>query len=74
MFRYRNPYILVRYLKRGMKLQSQISRKYEGKEGDKEYRKYWIILPTKHIEKLGWKTGEKLETEITDDKIIIERD
>ncbi len=53
-----------------MKLQSQVSREYKGKE----YTKYWIVVPSKLIEKLGWKTGEKLDLEIDDDKIIIEKE
>ena len=53
-----------------MKLQSQISREYKGNK----YEKFWIVLPSKIIEKLGWKTGEDLEGEISDDKLIIEKD
>ena len=53
-----------------MRLLSQKSREYK----DKEYRKYWVIIPNKLIEKLGWKQGEELEVEITDDKLIIEKD
>ncbi len=53
-----------------MKLLSHVSRKYN----DKEYEKYWIIVPSRIVEKLGWKKGEKLEAEIKGDKLIIERD
>ncbi|MBU1199876.1 MAG: AbrB/MazE/SpoVT family DNA-binding domain-containing protein [Nanoarchaeota archaeon] len=53
-----------------MKLQSHTSREYKGTK----YQKFWIVIPNKIIEKLKWKTGEKLETEIKDDKLIIEKD
>ena len=53
-----------------MRLLSQISREY----GDKKYRKFWIIISEKLIEKLGWKTGEDLEAEVKGDKLVIEKD
>lgn len=53
-----------------MRLLSTKSREYKGKE----YRKYFIILPNKLIEKLGWKTGQDLEAEEKDNKLIIEKD
>ena len=53
-----------------MKLISHPSRKYK----DKEYQKFWIIVPNRMVEKLGWKKGEKLEAEIKGDKLVIERD
>lgn len=53
-----------------MRLQSQISRKY----GEKEYRKYWVVISEKLIKKLGWKTGEDLEGEVEGDKLVIEKD
>jgi bifunctional DNA-binding transcriptional regulator/antitoxin component of YhaV-PrlF toxin-antitoxin module len=40
-----------------MKLQKQISRKV----GKQEYSKYAIVLPSKDVEKLGWKQGQELE-------------
>ena len=52
-----------------MKLLSQKSREYK----DKEYKKFWIIIPNKLIEALGWKTGESLEVEIKDKKLIIKK-
>ncbi len=55
-----------RYLN-NMKLQSQVSRKY----GDKEYRKFWIVIPEKLLKKLGWKTGEELKAEIKGNKLVI---
>ncbi|HLC37439.1 MAG TPA: AbrB/MazE/SpoVT family DNA-binding domain-containing protein [Candidatus Nanoarchaeia archaeon] len=53
-----------------MKLSWQVSREYKGKG----YKRYWIVIPTKFIEKLGWKGGEELEAEIKGDKLIIEED
>ena len=53
-----------------MRLQSQISREYKGKE----YKKFWIVIPSKLIEKLGWKTGQELEGEVKGDKLVIEKD
>ena len=53
-----------------MRLLSQISREYKGKN----YKKFWIVIPNKLIEKLGWKTGEDLEGEVKGDKLIIEKD
>ena len=51
-----------------MKLSWQVSREYKGKE----YKRFWIVIPTKIIEKLGWKSGEELKAEIKDNKVIIE--
>lgn len=53
-----------------MRLLSQISRQYKGNE----YRKFWVVIPNKIIEKLKWKTGEDLEVEVKGDKIVIEKD
>ncbi|MFH1591108.1 MAG: AbrB/MazE/SpoVT family DNA-binding domain-containing protein [archaeon] len=53
-----------------MKLQSQKHSEYKGKA----YQKHWIVIPNKLIEKLGWKTGQELEAEIHDEKLIIEKD
>ena len=50
-----------------MRLLSQKSREYQGKE----YKKFWVVIPNKVIEKLGWKSGEDLEAEVKDDKLII---
>jgi len=52
-----------------MKLQSQISRKYK----ETEYKKFWIILPSKMIEKIGWETGQDLDTKIEKNKLIIKK-
>lgn len=53
-----------------MKLISQKHAKY----GDKEYSKFWVVIPKKLIEKLGWKAGEELEANVKNKKLVIERD
>jgi len=50
-----------------MKLQSHISRKYK----NNSYRKFWVIIPKKLIEKLGWKTGEEVEVDIKDKELVL---
>ena len=52
-----------------MRLLSQISRKYKGKF----YKKFWIIIPRKILEKIGWKTGQELKAEIKNNKLIISK-
>lgn len=52
-----------------MKLQSQVSRKV----GNMEYNKSWIVIPNKILELLKWKTGQELEGEIKDGKLIIKK-
>ena len=52
-----------------MKLQSQTSRTY----GDTEYQKSWVVIPNKLLKLLGWKTGQELEAEVKDGKLIVER-
>ena len=53
-----------------MRLIPQKSRDYK----DKAYYKYLIVVPSKLIQKLGWKGGEELEAEVKDKKLIIEKD
>jgi len=53
-----------------MKLQSQVSRKV----GDKEYKKFWIVIPQKILQKLNWKSGQELKGEVKGDKLVIEGD
>ena len=53
-----------------MRLLSQKHSEYKGKE----YKKFWVIIPQKIIEKLGWKGGEDLEAEAKNGKLIIEKD
>lgn len=53
-----------------MRLLSQKSREYKGKE----YLKHWIVIPNKIIEKLKWKAGDELEAETKGEKLVIEKD
>ena len=53
-----------------MRLQSQISREYKGTK----YEKFWVVIPSSLIEKLGWKTGQDLEGEVKGDKLVIEKE
>ncbi len=53
-----------------MRLQSQISREYK----EQQYEKFWVVIPTKLVKALGWKSGQELEAEIKGDKLIIEKD
>jgi len=52
-----------------MKLQSQISREYKGEK----YEKSWIVIPSKLLEELNWKTGQELEGEVKDSNLIIKK-
>ncbi len=52
-----------------MRLQSHISRKYK----NNSYRKFWVIIPNKLLEKLGWKIGEELESEVKGNKLIVDK-
>ena len=53
-----------------MKLQSQVSRKV----GDKEYKKFWIVIPQKIIKKLGFKAGDELKVDVKGGKLVIKRE
>jgi len=53
-----------------MRLLSQISREYKGQK----YEKYWVILPSKVVKKLGWDAGQELEAEVKGDKLVIEKE
>lgn len=53
-----------------MRLLSQTSREYKGTK----YEKFWIVVPSKLVEKLGWKRGQDLEAEVKDKKLIIEEE
>ena len=53
-----------------MKLQSQISREYKGTK----YEKFWIVIPSKLIEKLRWKTGQELNGDLKNGKLIIQKE
>ena len=53
-----------------MKLQKQLSRKV----GDKEYPKWVITIPPKHINALGWCEGEYLESQINGQELIVRKE
>ena len=53
-----------------MKLQSQISREYKSKK----YEKFWVVLPSKLIERLGWKSGQELNADLKNGKLIIQKE
>jgi len=53
-----------------MRLQSQISREYK----EEKYEKFWVVIPSKIVKKLGWKRGEDLEADVKGDKLVIEKD
>lgn len=50
-----------------MKLQKHTTRKVR----DKEYNKYVIVIPSEHIEKLGWEEGQELQPEVKGRKLVI---
>ena len=52
-----------------MRLIQQKSRVYKGKA----YYKFFIVIPSKVLKKLGWKGGQELEVETKKDKLIIEK-
>lgn len=52
-----------------MKLCSRISRKYK----EKDYIKYWIILPNKIISELNFKKGDILDHKLVKGKLIISK-
>lgn len=53
-----------------MRLQSQISREYK----DQKYEKFWVVIPSKVIQKLGWKSGQELEADAEGDTLRIKKD
>ena len=53
-----------------MRLIKQKTRDY----GDKEYFKFFLVVPNKLVQELGWKGGEDLEAEVKGSKLVIERD
>lgn len=52
-----------------MKLLSQKSREYKGKE----YTKFWVVIANNLIEKLRWKKRDFLNAEVVGDKLVIEK-
>ena len=53
-----------------MRLLSQISREYKGTK----YEKFWIVIPSKIIKKLGWKTGIELNADLKNGKLVINKE
>lgn len=53
-----------------MKLQKQLSRKV----GNKEYPKWVITIPPKQIKVLGWNEGDYLESEVSDQKLLVRKE
>jgi len=53
-----------------MKLISQKHSQYKGKD----YHKFWIVIPNKIIERLGWKAGTELNADLKGKKLIIEKE
>jgi bifunctional DNA-binding transcriptional regulator/antitoxin component of YhaV-PrlF toxin-antitoxin module len=51
-----------------MRLQKHVTRKVQ----NKEYAKYVVVIPTEHIEELGWKEGQELEPEVKGKKLLIQ--
>jgi bifunctional DNA-binding transcriptional regulator/antitoxin component of YhaV-PrlF toxin-antitoxin module len=51
-----------------MRLTKRVGRKID----DKTYYKYDVVIPTKDIEKLGWKGGEELKRTVKGKKLILE--
>ena len=52
-----------------MRILSQKSTEYNGKE----YKKFWVVISNKLVEKLGWKTGDELTANVKDKKLVIEK-
>ena len=53
-----------------MKLLSQKSREYKGKA----YKKFWVIVTSKLIKKLGWKKGDILKAKVNGNKLVVEKE
>ena len=53
-----------------MRLQSQVSREYKGTK----YEKFWIVIPTTLVKKLGWKSGQELNADLKNEKLVIEKE
>ena len=49
------------------KLQKQSAYKYKGKQ----YHKHVIVLPEEMVRGLGWKEGQQLKGEISENKLVL---
>ena len=52
-----------------MRLQKRLSREYKGKE----YAKWIITIPPEDVERLGWKEGQELNSEITSENLLVKK-
>ena len=50
-----------------MRLLGHVSRTYK----KKEYHKSWIVLPSKLLTQLEWKTGQDLQARVKNGKLIV---
>lgn len=50
-----------------MRLQKRKTRKTDSDE----YSKYVVVIPSEHIEELGWEVGQELEPEVKGKKLVI---
>jgi hypothetical protein len=50
-----------------MRLQKQVSRRIE----EVEYAKYVVVIPPDNVERLGWKEGEELDSQIQGQKLVL---
>ena len=57
-------------LENKMKLLSQKHSTYK----EKEYQKFWIILPNTLVKQSGWESGQKLYGNLKNGKIVIRKD
>ena len=53
-----------------MRLIQQEHSKYKRKK----YHKSWVVIPQKIVDRLGWKKGDELGSQVKGDKLIIEKD
>jgi len=50
-----------------MKLQKQVSRRIE----ETEYAKFVVVIPPDRVERLGWKEGQELDSQVQGQKLVI---
>jgi hypothetical protein len=68
VFRYQKAFKL-KVPKKTMRLLSQKHAEYKGKE----YEKFWMVVPSKIVKKLGWKKGQELKAEVEGKKLVVEK-
>lgn len=42
--------------------------------GDKNYEKFWVVIPKQIVEKLGWKKGMELSADVKGTKLVLEKE